>query len=512
MTTTGTTTDGSSADVETSSGAPSGSRERRGRFTSRMGRGVRRGLTVRTRITAAVALLTALGLASAGALVYLLGVQQAKEGVRDDVDQEMAELVQLQERGIDPVTKARFDSYQRLVRVFLLRNVPSPSEMMVGAWDGRIQLSSASSRSELRSEPAFVDAVLERVETGGSTTIDSPRLGEVYLEVLPLAAGSDRGAFAVAFFVDDETDALMSTMRTYALAALVALLVVSGVAFWVAGRLLSPVRTLHETAQDITETDLSRRIPVVSNDDLGDLTTTFNAMLDRLDGAFRGQRAFLDDAGHELRTPLTILQGHLELVDPADPDDVRRTRDLLLDETERMSRLVEDMILLTKSERPGFVVPSAVRADELTDRVADKVRGLADRVWVVDGRADVEVEVDEQRLTQALVQLAQNAVKHTGATDTVAIGSALGAGGTVRFWVRDTGPGVPDAEKSAIFQRFTRGTDAVHDEGSGLGLSIVSAIAAAHGGTAHVEDATPPGALFVITLPRQRKDASWRAS
>ena len=109
------------------------------------------------------------------------------------------------------------------------------------------------------------------------------------------------------------------------------------------------------------------------------------------------------------------------------------------------------------------------------------------------------------------MQLAQNAVKHTGASDTIALGSVM-SGGSVRFWVRDTGPGVPDREKSAIFQRFSRGADAAHDEGSGLGLSIVTAIATAHGGSAHVEDATPPGSRFVITLPRHRKDASWRAS
>lgn len=510
MTTTGTTTDVSPTDADPPVASRSSDRWRR-RLGRGVRRGVRRGLTVRTRITAAVALLTALGLASAGALVYLLGVQQAREDLRGEVDQEMAELVQLQEKGIDPRTSERFGSYERLVRVFLMRNVPSTSEMMLGAWDGSIQISSASSRDELRSEQAFVDALLDRVDTGGSTTIQSPTHGEVYVEVLPLAAGADRGAFAVAYFVDDETAALNSTMRTYALASLVALLVVTGVASWVSGRLLSPVRTLHETAQDISETDLSRRIPVVSNDDLGDLTVTFNAMLDRLDEAFRGQRAFLDDAGHELRTPLTILQGHLELMDPADSGDVRRTRDLLLDETERMSRLVEDMILLTKAERPGFVVTAPVRADELTDRVADKIRGLADRGWLVDARADVEIDVDEQRLTQALVQLAQNAVKHTGASDTVALGSAV-SGGSVRFWVRDTGPGVRDDEKSAIFQRFSRGADTVHDEGSGLGLSIVTAIATAHGGTAHVEDAAPSGSLFVISLPRQRKDASWRAS
>jgi two-component system, OmpR family, sensor kinase len=109
-------------------------------------------------------------------------------------------------------------------------------------------------------------------------------------------------------------------------------------------------------------------------------------------------------------------------------------------------------------------------------------------------------------LTQALLQLAQNAVKHTSSGDVVAVGSASRPDGSLTFWVRDTGPGVPDSDKDKIFNRFVRGPRADKDEGSGLGLSIVTAIAQAHGGSVHVEDAHPCGARFVITLPRPRKD------
>jgi two-component system, OmpR family, sensor kinase len=120
-----------------------------------------------------------------------------------------------------------------------------------------------------------------------------------------------------------------------------------------------------------------------------------------------------------------------------------------------MARLVEDMILLTKTDRPGFLSTGPV--------------------------------LDKQRVTQALLQLAHNVVNHTAPGDTVALG-ASDQGRSVRLWVRDTGDGVPDEEKESIFRRFSRGVDEANVDGVGLGLSIVVAIAAVHGGTAHVED------------------------
>lgn len=470
--------------------------------------------SVRTRITATVALLVALALTASGLLVYALGTERAGDTVRAAVAQELAELEEFEENGVDPQTGAPFASVERLVQEFLERNVPSSSELLLGVWEGQVRKASASGRGGLREDPAFLRRVLALVDEGGSGQVGT-RWGEVYFEVLPLRDAELAGAFVVAFFVDDELAPLQRLMRTYALTAVLALLTVTTLAAWQAGRLLAPIRTLRRTADEITETDLSRRIPEAGNDDLTDLTVTVNAMLERLESAFQGQRAFLDDAGHELRTPLTILRGHLELLDAGDAEEVERTRDLLLDEVDRMARLVEDMILLAKAERPGFLSPGPSRVDELVASVADKVSGLGDRDWQVEARTTAVVDLDVQRVTQALVQLAHNAVKHTAPGDTVALGAedtVDGSGdGAVHLWVRDTGPGVPDAEKALVFERFARGRD-VTDDGAGLGLSIVAAIAQAHGGSVQVEDALPHGARFVITLPRVRKEPPWPGS
>ena len=163
-------------------------------------------------------------------------------------------------------------------------------------------------------------------------------------------------------------------------------------------------------------------------------------MLDRLEAAFVGQRQFLDDAGHERNTPLTVLRGHLELLDTGSPKEVAETRNLLLDEVDRMSRLVGDLILLAKSDRPDFVTTRPVDLAALTADVLAKARGLAERTWSLDGTAEATVSLDEQRITQALLQLCDNAVKHTRTGDDIALGSSYDAE-AVRVWVREPGPG-----------------------------------------------------------------------
>ena len=145
--------------------------------------------------------------------------------------------------------------------------------------------------------------------------------------VLPVTAGDQRGAWVVTYLVEGEEGEFTDVLWTYVVVALVALLVVGLVGWFVAGALLAPLRTLRQTAHEISETDLSRRIPVAGDDEVAELARTFNAMLDRLESAFAAQRRFLDDAGHELRTPITIVRGHLELMgdDPAERerDDAR---------------------------------------------------------------------------------------------------------------------------------------------------------------------------------------------
>ncbi|MBB3044084.1 sensor histidine kinase [Nocardioides soli] len=466
-------------------------------------------VSVRVRITATVALLVLAGLVLAGAVVYTIESRRLEQQIASSVDQEFAEFGKLQSDGVNPDTGRPFASAEEMVRLFFERNVPDDDEYLVGWWDGAVN---GKSPGRLPLSRAELNAVIgPLVADNGTATVDSPD-GRLQVDTQSVRQGDQTGALVVITNLDRVRSGLRDTMRTYAIVAALVLLVVTAVAFWVSGRLLSPLRTLRETAEDITETDLSQRLPVTGNDDITALTRTFNGMLDRLEAAFVGQRQFLDDAGHELKTPLTVLRGHLELLDSDNPADVAETRLLLLDEIDRMSRLVGDLILLAKSDRPDFLRLRQVDLDGLTNDLVAKARGLGDRDWVVDEVAEAKVVADEQRLTQAVLQLADNAVKHTRAGDTIAIGS-VATPTQVRIWVRDTGPGVPPEDRELVFERFGRSAVPPGDEGFGLGLSIVGAIVRAHGGTVAVEDADPPGARFVVTLSRVRKmEDEWPAS
>lgn len=470
------------------------------------------GLSVRTRITVAVALLTGLALSGAGLLVFALESARIENEVADQVEQELQEFSRLEQEGKDPATTEPFDDVSQLIDLFLSRNVPDDDELLVGYWDDAPRVRSGRHLGLVNSTE-FREIVASRLGPGGSELMHDPTFGEVLVTVQPVRNNTTSGALVIANFVRDERDELNRVMRTYAIVGALSLGLITAVAAWQAGRLLAPLRTLRETAQSITESDLSQRIPAKpGNDDITALTRTVNEMLDRLDSAFTGQRQFLDDAGHELKTPLTILQGHLELVDTANQEEVEATRELLLDEVDRMSRLVNDLTLLAKTDRPDFFTFEPVNIAPFTETVLDKVRGLAPRDWKVDESAHFMATIDPQRITQALVQLAQNAVKHTREGDQIAIGSSIDSRRGLRLWVRDTGAGVRDEDKEHIFERFARSVVPSGDEGFGLGLSIVRAIATAHGGAVHVEDAVPPGARFVLTLPVRRTEDSWHAS
>jgi two-component system, OmpR family, sensor kinase len=471
------------------------------------------GLTVRTRIAVSVAVLAGLALGGAGLVVYALESARIERGVSTQVEQELAEFARLRDEGIDPETRPvqGFNDIRTLIEVFLLRNVPDENELLVGYWDGAPRVASESAHRDLVRDAGFLRVVEERLERGGTDRV-ATEWGEVVVTVQPVVDQQRAGAFVIAYFLEDEHAELDRVMQTYAIVSALSLGIITVLAAWQAGRLLRPLRTLRQTAEEITVTDLSRRIPESGHDDISALTHTFNEMLARLEGAFTGQRQFLDDAGHELKTPLTVIRGHMELLDSDDPAEVESTRRLLLDEIDRMSRLVGDLIMLAKTDRPDFLRYDAVNVGPFTTTVLDKCRALGERAWVLDEQAEFLAWVDEQRLTQAMLQLAQNAVKHTEEGDEIGVGSHVDAERGLRLWVRDTGHGVPDEDKEVIFERFGRSMVPEGDEGFGLGLSIVRAIAAAHGGSVHVEDALPQGARFVLTLPTSRKEDSWPAS
>lgn len=454
--------------------------------------------SVRARIVAWVVLLAGLGLAGAGGTAYFVEQAAIEARIDEAIHQEIEEFEELHRHGVDPASGEPFTDAERLLRVALQRNVPQEHEAIFGLL-GRATYVHPDARFQLASYQPFRDAVEALGRDGGWGSVHTPE-GEVRFAAKPVIQGNARGSFVVAYFTAHERAEFTHVIRTYATVALAVLLVLAVAAWLVAGRLLRPLRLLRTTAEDIGDTDLTRRIAVTGNDDVSDLARTFNAMLDRLEDAFATQRRFLDDAGHELRTPITIVRGHLELLDTSDPDDIAATRDLVLDEMDRMGRLVDDLVVLAKAGRPDFLHLAHVDLGALTDDLLTKARALGDREWRLDARADATVTADQQRLTQALVQLTANAVDHTGPGDAVGVGSAVGEG-WVRLWVRDSGPGVHPADAGRIFERFWRGRASSRREGSGLGLSIVRAIAEAHGGRARVDGNPDGGATFTVVLP-----------
>ncbi|MFI6296362.1 ATP-binding protein [Nonomuraea sp. NPDC050790] len=378
---------------------------------------------------------------------------------------------------------------------YLQVNVADRWEMFFTVVDGQPH------RKGLAESPAPLDedaglvarvAEAERPETGTWPS----RAGEVRWASVPIQIKGDRrqGHFVIAIFYEQHRQEVVDAVRVLGFTSLAALALAGAAGWFVAGRVLAPVRMVRQAAERIGDSsDLTSRLEVVGNDDVAALARTFNHMLDRLQRAFEVQREFVDDAGHELRTPITVIRGHLELMGD-DPAEREETLALVTDELNRMNRIVDDLLTLAKSEQPGFLSLEEVELADLTVSVIAKARALGEREWRVDEVAEARVVADRQRLTQALMQLAANAVRHTQEGALVAAGSAVD-GDKVRLWVRDGGPGVRPEDRERIFQRFVRAGSRSH-QGAGLGLAIVRSIAEAHGGRVWVED----GARFVIEL------------
>ncbi len=172
-----------------------------------------------------------------------------------------------------------------------------------------------------------------------------------------------------------------------------------------------------------------------------------------------------------------------------------------------MNRLVADLLVLAKSGRPDFIQTGEVDVARLTDETLDKARPLGDRKWLLDGVADVTIRADEQRLVQAMLQLASNAVKYSAPGTSIWLGSAADAN-RVRLWVRDEGTGVLAEDLEKVLERFGRTDSAITGriDGAGLGLAIVSSIAAAHGGTVEIKSQIGRGSVFQLVIPRTYKE------
>lgn len=457
-------------------------------------------LGVRTRILLGFVGLLALATVASILVARQLEAAQIDRRISDALAQEVRELRRLA-AGRDPATGEPFGGdVRRIFDVYLGRNSPSPGEALLTFVDGRPYRRSAPvTEYRLDRDPELVARWGNLLDTERGKVGGTPAGDVEYLAVPFLEGTRTAGVFVVAVFREREEGELRAVTLATGGVGLALLLAGSLLAWRLADRILRPVRLATGTARSISESDLERRIPVEGRDEAAELARTFNEMLDRLESAFEAQRRFLDDAGHELRTPITIVRGHLELMGD-DPAERRETVALVTDELDRMARLVDDLLTLAHAERLDFLDRQPVELGDLTDELAAKAPALGERGWVVDARAEGAMVADRQRLTQAVMQLAENAVRHTSPGDEIGLGTAL-AGDEARLWVRDTGPGVPAGQEGRVFERFARGPDTPRGESSGLGLSIVRAIAESHGGRVELDSAQGAGATFTIVVP-----------
>jgi two-component system, OmpR family, sensor kinase len=223
-------------------------------------------------------------------------------------------------------------------------------------------------------------------------------------------------------------------------------------------------------------------------------------MLGRLEAAFTREQRFIREASHELRTPITICRGHLEVLgDDPDRAEVREAIDVVVEELGRMGRIVEDMTMLGRMEDPGFLRREPVALRELLADVARSMEPLlGGRLEVRGPPAGSVVDADPQRLTQALVNLLQNAALHSDGDAPVEL-RADRRRGAWRLEVADHGGGIRPGDEERLFRPFNRGP--TRSSGSGLGLAIVRGIAEAHGGAAGVDNRPGDGATFWIEVP-----------
>ena len=332
----------------------------------------------------------------------------------------------------------------------------------------------------------------DRLLVYGAPVVDAGEPAQIVLVVRSLA----------------QQDQYLATMRRNLLVGSGVAVVVAFACGWVlSGLVLRPVDQITHTAQTIgAERDFSRRVQYTGpEDEIGQLATTFNAMLGELEAAFRQQQQFVADVSHELRTPLTTLRGNLELLRRDPPVSEEDRHDVLQDmgeESDRLIRLVNGLLRLARADARQALRSEVVPVVPLAEDVCRQATILdSERSITLGSLPDVAVLADRDGLKQVILILIDNAVKHTMGPITI---SGEAGRDRVTLRVRDSGPGVGPAVLPYIFKRFYRVEPSLAgaEVGLGLGLAIAKSLVEAQGGTIAVESDVARGSTFSVTLPK----------
>ena len=441
-------------------------------------------LPIRVRLTLAFALAMALVLVATGAFLYL--------GLQSSLDEAIDETL-----GARAADVAAGYPYSSVV-------VGGPDQergwQILGGGVGVVHTTPIAGpvgpvspilRPEEVARAARAPLEIDRREVNG---LEAPaRLLAVPLE------GGEGHVVVVAQSLEDRDETLGGFLTTLLLVGLGALVLVSLIGYAVAAAALRPVESMRGEAASISADEPGRRLPLPhARDEIRRLGETLNAMLGRLEAGLERERSFVADASHELRTPLALLQAELEVARrrPRSREELELALGSAAEETDRLVRLAEDLLVLARSDQGRLAVrrePVPVAA--LLDDVAGRFGG---RVEVSPPPNGLALTGDRDRLGQALGNLVDNALRHGGGAATL---SAAAEDGTVELHVQDEGPGFPPEFLPHAFERFSRPDEARSGGGAGLGLALAQAIAAAHGGSVGAANRSARGADVWLSLP-----------
>lgn len=454
-------------------------------------------MSLRLRLTVLYSALTGGILLLFGILIYslvsILFIKQVDDTLRQTFD--------------DILSNTRVDSIGEL-SILTLPQLDLTANVYIQVWDADDRLVTSSAGIRGLTQP------LDPVGLQSSQPVYRYHfLGEAHLRVLtvPLVVGPEQrpvGAIQLASNLNFIDAARTVLLQVIALIAMISMIIAAVASWFTIGRALSPLAAVTQTALKISHADdLSMRIPylAVENDEIGELIHAFNDTLERLERLFTSQQRFLADVSHELRTPLTVIKGNVELMRKMGCAD-EESLSSIEDETDRMNRLVGDLLLEAQAESGKLPLKfGPVELDTLLLEVCKEMRVLArERVQLKVSEIDqVLVNGDADRLKQVLINLISNAVKFTppGGEIILSLGKV---GDQARLIVHDTGPGIPAEDLPHIFERFYRAEKSrsrAKAGGFGLGLSIAYWIVTHHGGRIEVDSKEGEGTTFRIWLP-----------
>ena len=350
-------------------------------------------------------------------------------------------------------------------------------------------------------------AALPAVDRGRVAWTTDTASGAWRVHAAPLAFEPASAVIIVAQSLVDVRREQHEVLEAMQVAIPLALLLAGGGGFWLASVGLRPITQMAQRASDISPTGMDELGHTERTDELGQLARAFNGLVARLRSALRTQRQFMADASHELRTPVSVMRAAAEVAlrrEGREESDYRETLAIVGDEARRLSRLVDNMLVLARADAGGVQLrPVDLYLDDVLSDCCRVLQPLSAERQVAIRPGDwpeVPLKADEDLLRQMILNVLQNAVQHTPAGGNVSISLTHGDG-RIELRITDTGPGVPAADRGRIFDRFVQLDHARRGSGSGLGLPIARWIADAHGGTLALESSGPGGSTFCITLP-----------